>query len=286
MTVWREQEEDYLRKLENSCVQLSREYHDIYFSLKTSQNKFKIPAIIIGSFTGVASFGSSNFPSSYQKWISITVGIINVAIAILNTLETFFKLGEELSASRSSSEQLKKLAEDINRELSLELTTRQTSGVIFLRDSYTRYQQILSNAPVLTRYTSYLLGNEKKTSVLQKVGRALKRTMTTHRKTSPSTSVKDSLDIESNGSDDQRIIQRNKYSMDNIQEHLNNLNRIPPQYASPINKTIEKSVSIYAQPPLTTLYDNYHPEDHETDHMPQDVHKIRLEKLKQLSKKA
>jgi sulfur relay (sulfurtransferase) DsrC/TusE family protein len=285
MTVWREQEEDYLRKLENSCVQLSREYHDIYFSLKTSQNKFKIPAIIIGSFTGVASFGSSNFPSSYQKWISITVGIINVAIAILNTLETFFKLGEELSASRSSSEQLKKLAEDINRELSLELTTRQTSGVIFLRDSYTRYQQILSNAPVLTRYTSYLLGHEKKTSVLQKVGRALKRTMTIKNKTSSSTSVKDSLDIESNGSDDQGIIPRNKYSMDNIQEHLNNLNHTSPQYGSPINKTVEKSVSIYAQPPLTTLYDNFHHKDNEIDHIPQDVHRMRLDKLKQLSKK-
>jgi hypothetical protein len=219
MSVWREEEVKYLQTLENSCIELSREYHVIYFKRKTSQNKFKIPTIIIGSFTGVASFGSSTFPPSFQKWISVCVGLINVAIAILSTLESFLKLGEELNASKSASEQLKKLAEDINRELALEMSTRQTSGVIFLRDSYTRYQQILSTAPVLSKYVSYLVEpEEEKQSLTQKVRAVLSR-----QKTLRMTTARNSVDIENT---EQHNISPNRFrhknfSLHNIHNHLN-----------------------------------------------------------------
>lgn len=194
MASWRPEEVTYLRNLEVSCVELSQEYHSIYFKLKTTQNKFKIPSIIIGSFTGVASFGSSTFPPGYQKWISVSVGLINVAIAILTTLESFFKLGEDMNASRSSSEQLKKLAEDINREMSLEVSTRQTSGIIFLRDAYTRYHQILSTAPVLQDYyISHVVIAKKPETFAQKLIKAL----SDRSKTSGNTSRKISNDVES-----------------------------------------------------------------------------------------
>jgi hypothetical protein len=225
MSVWREEEVKYLQTLENSCIELSREYHNIYFERKTSQNRFKIPAIIVGSFTGVASFGSSTFPPNFQKWVSILVGLINVSIAILNTLESFLKLGEELNASRSASEQLKKLAEDINRELALEISTRQTSGVIFLRDSYTRYQQILSTAPVLSKYVSYLVEpDQEKQSLTQRVKAVLSR-----QKTSKISTARNSVDIENieqhnispNRSRNLLSSKHKNFSLHNIHNHLN-----------------------------------------------------------------
>ena len=234
MSIWREEEIRYLQTLENSCIELSREYHIIYFKRRTSQNKFKIPAIIIGSFTGVASFGSSAFPPHFQKWISISVGLINVAIAILNTLESFLQLGEELNASKSASEQLKKLAEDINRELSLEISTRQTSGVIFLRDSYTRYQQILSTAPILSRYISYLVGQDEDTdkqSLTQKILTVLSRQK---QRLSRMPTTRNSIDIESgepniiqSRSMDLLSTKHRNFSLHNIQDHLNYV-EIPP----------------------------------------------------------
>jgi hypothetical protein len=167
--VWREAEERYLKIIEASSLELSKDYHSIYFQLKVLDARIKIPAIVIGSFTGVASFGSTTFPKEFQQWIAVSVGLINVAIAMVNTLETFFKLGEHLNHTREASEQFRKLSEDINKELALEESTRQTTGVIFLRDTYTRYQQIITNAPLLSKYKSYLYKKPKKTNTFKNI---------------------------------------------------------------------------------------------------------------------
>lgn len=240
MSIWREKEEEYLRKLELSCLQMSREYHDIYFDLKTSQNKYKIPAIIIGSFTGVASFGSSTFPPNYQKWVSISVGLINVAIAILNTLESFFKLGEELSASRSSSEQLKKLAEDINRELALDVSTRQTSGVIFLRDAYTRYQQIVSNAPLLMKYNSYLVLHQKKPSLAKKVSQAIQKTFSNGKDSLSRyvSTTRESMEIDTSNSSPKQ------HQLKELNEHIIDLKSIELGEIQPEEESLTQSIGL------------------------------------------
>lgn len=153
--LWKKEEEEYLRILEQSCINLSRDYHKMYFKLQSTQSKLRIPAIIIGSFTGVASFGTSTFPEEQHSTIAIIVGIVNVCIAILSTIESYFKLGENINLTVSASVQLRKLANDINKELCIDETFRETSGVNFLRDSYTRYQQILSGAPILKQFKAY-----------------------------------------------------------------------------------------------------------------------------------
>jgi hypothetical protein len=152
---WLKEEELYLRTIANICIRLSKSYHIVHFKKKKTQTKLKIPAIIIGSFTGVASFGTSTFPKEAQRWVSVVVGLVNIGIAVLNTLDTFFKIGEDMNSAKATSEQLRKLAEDIEKELCLPEEDRPTSGIQFLRDTYTRYQQILGNAPMLTEYISY-----------------------------------------------------------------------------------------------------------------------------------
>lgn len=269
MASWRAEEEEYLRNLEMSCVELSREYHSIYFKLKTTQNKFKIPAIIIGSFTGVASFGSSTFPQSYQKWISVSVGLINVAIAILTTLESFFKLGEDLNASRTCSEQLKKLAEDINREMSLDVSTRQTSGIIFLRDVYTRYQQILSTAPVLQ---SYYISHIIIPKTTEKLSQKLAKVFLDRRKTSENSSE---FDLESGKKKHDRIRQlkeMNDYSVHKIPSHLNLMDTIKETTLTPkvndsssMNNTNTNKVNVEAL--SSTLYTG---EPHKVENTPQE----------------
>jgi hypothetical protein len=152
---WLTEEEDYLRIIATTSIKLSKCYHSIYFKRKTTQTKLKIPAIIIGSFSGVASFGTTTFPKDTQKWVAIIVGVVNICIATLNTLETFFKIGEDMNSAKATSEQLRKIAEDIEKELCLPEENRATSGIQFLRDTYTRYQQVVSNAPMLLEYISY-----------------------------------------------------------------------------------------------------------------------------------
>lgn len=153
--VWLKEEEDYLKIVSQVCIELSKKYHKVYFLRKNVLTKLKMPAIIIGSFTGVASFGTTTFPKEAQRWVSIVVGVVNICIATLNTLESFFKVGEEMTSAQTTYEQLRKLAEDIEKELCLPYDDRPTSGIQFLRETYTRYQQIINSAPVLDDYISY-----------------------------------------------------------------------------------------------------------------------------------
>jgi hypothetical protein len=157
---WREEEIEYLKILEETSMRLSRNYHKAHFALKSYQSRFRIPAIVIGSFTGVASFGTSTFPVKYHSTIAITVGIVNIIIAILNTIETFFKIGENINMTATASAQLRILSNDINKELSIDESVRETSGVNYLRDSYTRYQQILSGAPILDQFKAYVVDSD------------------------------------------------------------------------------------------------------------------------------
>lgn len=191
---WKQQEEDYLRILEERCTSLSQDYHKVYFSLQSYQSRLRIPAIVIGSFTGVASFGTSTFPTQYHPMISIIVGIVNVCIAILNTIESYYKLGENINLSSSASVQLRQLANDINKELAIDMNVRETSGINYLRDCYTRYQQITSSAPILKQFSAYKVEplsnqNSSRRGLFKSVVNLL-----TSQNASPNASMRTSLD--------------------------------------------------------------------------------------------
>lgn len=148
-TVWLQDEEIYLHSIQKSCEHLSRLYLDKYRQCKSLQTKLKLPAIIVGSFTGITSFGTDSFPQSGRRFVSIAVGIVSIGIAILNTIESYLKVGENTNSAITAATALQKLREDINKELSLPVADRCDNGIIFLRDVYTRYQQILATAPIL-----------------------------------------------------------------------------------------------------------------------------------------
>lgn len=152
---WTQEEELYLHSIQLSCEQLSNIYLVNFRKLRSIQAKIKIPIIIVGSFTGITSFGTETFPQSSQKWVSIGVGIITIIIAVLNTIESYFKIGENANAAINTTNALQQLREDINKELSLPPLDRQAPGLTFLRDCYTRYQQIMSQAPVLEQGDVY-----------------------------------------------------------------------------------------------------------------------------------
>lgn len=146
---WYEQEERYLKILYDICIQLSREYMELYVITHRFQTKLRIPAIICSSLSGVASFGSSSFGDKVQRYISIGVGIVNVGIAIVQTYESYLKVGDIVSKSLSCSTALKKLAESIFCETYIPVDDRNSSGITFLRDCFARYQTILDQAPPL-----------------------------------------------------------------------------------------------------------------------------------------
>lgn len=146
---WHRSEERYLRVLHDICNKLSKEYMELYTLSHSFQTKMRIPAIILSSCSGVASFGSAGFGSEAQRYIGIGVGIVNVVIAIIQTYESYTKIGDIVSKSLSSSLAFKKLADTIYCETFVPVENRIANGITFLRDCFARYQAILDQSPPL-----------------------------------------------------------------------------------------------------------------------------------------
>ena len=144
---WCEEEELVLRYIQNHCEYLSRKYRTVYVNKGQQQAKFRIPSIILGGITSVTSFGSYSFPPSTYRVISMTVGGISLFIAILNTIESYMKIGETMGASLQTSVNFQKLADQISCELTIPRNARTGKGIIYLKDCFALYQKYLDAAP-------------------------------------------------------------------------------------------------------------------------------------------
>lgn len=131
-----------------TCQRLTRVYKVVYVKYKRLQTRLRMPAIIVGSLTGIASFGTQTFPEGAREFVAIIVGVISVGIAILNTIESFFKVSEITSGASATISALERLQDDVLKELALPVEDRATNGITYLREIYVRYQQILNQAPV------------------------------------------------------------------------------------------------------------------------------------------
>ena len=149
--LWHKEEEDYLRDLSRLSEELCQKfkiYHDIY---KSRQAKFRIPSIIISSITGLASFGNSNFPKEYQNTVNIAVGACAIFIAIINSIESYMKIGEIIGGTLQASINFQKLKECIDVELALPVESRVGQGIVFLRQCYQTYEKYWDLAPNVLR---------------------------------------------------------------------------------------------------------------------------------------
>jgi len=153
---WLLEEEVYLKDLSKLSQELSckfKRYHDVY---KERQAKFKIPSIIISSITGIISFGTSNFPREYSNYVSIGVGISSLFIALLNSIESYMKIGENMSGSIQASMSFQKLKEAIDVELALPIEDRVSQGIIFLRECYSQYEKIWDLSPSILKNVRFI----------------------------------------------------------------------------------------------------------------------------------
>lgn len=162
---WLPEEETYLRDLSKLCQDLSTKFKRYYELYKNRQAKFKIPAIVISSVTGLTSFGTSNFPEKYQKWVSIAVGASSLFIALLNSIESYMKIGETMSGCLQASLSLQKLKEYIDMELSLPLDDRSSQGILFLRECYAKYEKILDLSPSIIKHVRFIRPSYEDTTI-------------------------------------------------------------------------------------------------------------------------
>lgn len=170
--LWFEKEEEYLQYLYQLSQYLSERYMDLYKVTHSKQTKLRLPAIILSSFSGVASFGNTSFPLEYQRYVSISVGLINITIAMLQTYESYLKIADIVAKALTVSIGLKKLADDIYCELYIPIEDRETNGITFLRDAFSRYGAIVYQAPPLEDTS---IDGEKADEIANKIKNEIKK---------------------------------------------------------------------------------------------------------------
>lgn len=164
MPVWNRDEIEYLELLMQSCSDLSQRYKIEHTKLCSFQSRVRIPVIALSSIAGVASFGSGTFPANMTSAVSISVGIVNMSIAIANAVETYYKITENIAGSLKASIELQRLREKIFLELKLPEVERETDGVTMCRNCFAEYESIISTVPHVLRKVRFI-----KTSVLSSV---------------------------------------------------------------------------------------------------------------------
>jgi len=153
---WKPDQEAYLRDLSRACETLAVRYkqeHDHYSKLEA---RFQLPAVVISATLGVAAFGNSQFDYNTQRSINITMGVVGLGLGILNSIQSYLKIGTTMSGCLLASANLQKLKENIDLELALPTEDRSHSGLVFLRDAYNNYEKHVDAAPSVLKRVRFI----------------------------------------------------------------------------------------------------------------------------------
>lgn len=147
MTTWLPAEEAYLSDLSALCATLSVRFKEEYHKYHRLESRFQIPAIIVSSALGLASFGNNQFPQDTSRAINIAMGIVGLGLGVLNSIQSYLRIGPTMAGCLLASVSLARLKESIDLELALPVADRSASGIVFLRASSAQYEKITDAVP-------------------------------------------------------------------------------------------------------------------------------------------
>ncbi len=107
---------------------------------------FTIPAIILSTLSGTASFAQASIPDSFKELAPIAIGSLNIFIGILTTIQQYLKISELNEAHRISAISWDKFARNIRIELAKHPDERSDAGS-FLKLSRGEFDRLMETSP-------------------------------------------------------------------------------------------------------------------------------------------
>jgi len=107
---------------------------------------FTIPAIILSTISGTASFAQSSLNEEQKVYAPMAIGAVNIFIGILTTIHQYLKIAELNESHRVSSIAWDKYARNIRIELSKSPDERLDAGV-FLKHSRDEFDRLMETSP-------------------------------------------------------------------------------------------------------------------------------------------
>ena len=159
---WSNDIEQLLEEIRQNSINLSNSHKNSYFFYKRTSKYFRLPTIILSSINGVASVGLSAYLD--QQHISGLVCLLSVVIGIINSIELFLKVTDNIEREREMSKEFYTLSIDIYKILQLERQNRQISGLNYLEKKYNTYQKLYEQSNLIQNQL-----NDKLTQLPKKI---------------------------------------------------------------------------------------------------------------------
>lgn len=112
---------------------------------------FTIPAIILSTVSGTASFSINSLPLNVQIYASVAIGTVNIFIGILTTIQQYLKIAELNESHRVASLSWDKFSRNIRIELSKTPNERMESGQ-FIKICRQEYDRLMETSPSIPDY--------------------------------------------------------------------------------------------------------------------------------------
>ena len=122
-----------------------------YQKFKSTSMSFTLPIIIISTFTGTANFAQETFPVSWQQYVPLGIGGLNLLAAILTTVLQFLKANELMEAHRVASISYGKLSRYIKLEMALPIYERGHDGHDMVERCKTEYDRLIEQSPPIPK---------------------------------------------------------------------------------------------------------------------------------------
>lgn len=113
---------------------------------------FTIPAIILSTISGTASFAQGSLPPSMQVYAPMVIGSVNIFIGILTTIQQYLKISEYNESHRVSAIAWDKFARNIRIELAKHPDDRTMDAGHFLKANREEYDRLMETSPSIPEY--------------------------------------------------------------------------------------------------------------------------------------
>lgn len=108
---------------------------------------FTIPAIILSTISGTASFAQGSLPVSMQAMAPMVIGSVNIFIGILTTIQQYLKISEYNESHRVSALAWDKFARNIRIELAKHPDERSMDAGHFLKTNRDEFDRLMETSP-------------------------------------------------------------------------------------------------------------------------------------------
>lgn len=109
---------------------------------------FTIPAIVLSTVSGTASFAQASIPVAYQTYAPMVIGSINILIGILTTVQQYLKISELNESHRVSAISWDKFARNIRIELA-KAPKERADAATFIKLSRQEFDRLMETSPAI-----------------------------------------------------------------------------------------------------------------------------------------